>query len=98
MVIDLGAAKNVKGVRIHIRSSAEDGQLDFAVHGGNTINLTGPDTPSIPTNPIAYQTVFDLADLTAHYIPLNGNYRYLMIEGHNHNSWLAYTEIEVHGD
>jgi hypothetical protein len=98
VVIDLGAPKNVKGVRIHIRSSAEDGQLDFAVHGGNTINLTGPDTPSIPTNPIAYQTVLDQFDFTSHYIVVNGNYRYLMIEGNNHNSWLAYTEIEVYGN
>ena len=59
MVVDLGSVKNVTGVRLHMISSANGGAINFAVHGGNTLNLSGPDTPSIPTNPIAYSNVTD---------------------------------------
>ena len=98
VVVDLGSPKNVTGVRLHMRSSANGGPINFAVHGGNSINLSGPGTPSIPTNPIAYSNVDDQFDLVPYYIYLSGNYRYLMIEGNNYNSWLAYSEIEVYGN
>lgn len=98
VVVDLGSAKNISGVRLHMRSSANGGAINFAVHGGNTLNLSGPGTPSIPTNPIAYSNVTDQFDMVPYYIYLSGNYRYLMIEGNNFDSWLAYSEIEVYGN
>ena len=98
VVVDLGSAKNITGVRLHMRSSANGGAINFAVHGGNTINLSGPGTPSIPANPIAYSNVDEQFDLVPYYIYLSGSYRYLMIEGYNFNSWLAYSEIEVYGN
>ncbi len=98
VVVDLGSVKNITGVRLHMRSSANGGAINFAVHGGNAINLSGPDGPSIPTNPIAYSNVTNQFDMVPYYIYLSGNYRYLMIEGNNFDSWLAYSEIEVYGN
>ena len=80
------------------QSRANGGAINFAVHGGNAINLSGPDGPSIPTNPIAYSNVTNQFDMVPYYIYLSGNYRYLMIEGNNFDSWLAYSEIEVYGN
>lgn len=85
------------GIRLHMYSSATIGQIDFAVHGSNSINLSGSETPSIPANPIAYNTMHDQFDFVPYYIPLNGTYRYLMIEADNYVSWLGYSEIEVYG-
>ncbi len=98
IVIDLGSARNVKGLRVMMRSSANGGALNFAVHGGNAINITGPASAVIANNPIAYKNTNDQFDLVPYYIPLNGNYRYLMLEANNTASWLSYSEIEVYGN
>lgn len=98
IVLNLGSAKNIKGLRAMIRSSATGGQLNFAVHGGNTINITGPGSAIIPTNPIAYKNTTDQHDLVPYYIPLTGNYRYVMLEASNVTSWLSYSEVEIYGD
>lgn len=98
VVLDLGLAKNVKGIRVMMRSSAANGgQLNFAVHGGNSINILGPGRALIPVNPIAYLNTTDQFDLVPYYIPINGNYRYVMLEGNNSTSWLSYSEVEVYG-
>ena len=81
-----------------MRSSANGGALNFAVHGGNAINITGPASAVIANNPIAYKNTNDQFDLVPYYIPLNGNYRYLMLEANNTASWLSYSEIEVYGN
>lgn len=81
-----------------MRSSANGGALNFAVHGGNAINITGPASAVIANNPIAYKNTNDQFDLVPYYIPLNGNYRYLMLEANNTTSWLSYSEIEVYGN
>lgn len=94
VVIDLGSARSVTGIRMMIRSSADGGQINFAVHGGNVL---APGGNTIAANPIAYKNIFDQYDLIPYYIPLSGNHRYVMLEGHNLNSWLAYSEIEVYG-
>ena len=97
VVIDLGRTRDIRGLRVMIRSSADGGQLNFAVHGGNYINITGPNAATIPTNPIAYKNTTDQFDLVPYYIPLSGNYRYIMLEGNNTASWLSYSEVEIYG-
>jgi len=97
IVLDLGSARNIKGIRVMIRSSSDGGALNFAVHGGNTINITSPGRAVIPSNPIAYYNTTDQYDLVPYYIPLNGNYRYVMLEANNSTSWLSYSEVEVYG-
>lgn len=97
IVLDLGSAKNLSGVRVMIRSSASGGGLNFAVHGGNSINITAPNVATIPANPIAYKNTTNQYDLVPYYIPISGNYRYVMIEAFNAASWLSYSEVEVYG-
>ncbi|MBK0114475.1 MULTISPECIES: S8/S53 family peptidase [unclassified Delftia] len=97
VVLDLGSSRNLAGIRLMIRSSSDGGRIDFAVHGGNSLNTTGPGSPSVSPNPIAYKTIHDQYDLIPYYIPISGNYRYVMIEANNYSSWLAYSEIEVYG-
>jgi len=97
IVLDLGSQKNVKGIRVMIRSSSNGGVLNFAAHGGNTINITGPGKAVIPDNPIAWLNTTDQYDLVPYYIPLSGNWRYVMLQAHNIPSWLSYSEVEVYG-
>lgn len=97
IVVDLGSVRSVSGVRLHMRTSANNGQIDFAIHGGNSINLIGSHSAEIPSNPIAYRTFKDQTDFIPYYIPLSGNYRYIMIQGNNYSSNLAYSEVEVYG-
>lgn len=80
-----------------IRSSANGGNIDFAVHGGNSISITSPGVATMPANPIAYWNVTDQYDLVPYYIPLSGTYRYIMLEGNNYNSALSYSEVEIYG-
>jgi len=98
IVLDLGSAKNLKGVRVMIRSSAAGGALAFSVHGGNSITMTGPGMAIIPANYIAIKNTSDQYDLVPYYIPVNGNYRYVMIEASNAASWVSFSEVEVYGD
>jgi hypothetical protein len=98
IVLDLGSIKNLKGVRVMIRSSANGGQLNFAVHGGNSILIIGSGGAVIPNNPIAYKNTTDQFDLVPYYIPIGGNYRYVMLEASNATSWLSYSEVEVYGN
>jgi len=98
IVLDLGSIRELSGVRMMMRSSAQNGEpINFAVHGGNSISVTAPGVGQIPANPIAYWTFYDQYDLTPFYISLSGNYRYVMIEAENFGSWLAYSEVEVYG-
>ncbi len=94
VVLDLGYPRDLTGIRMMIRSSADGGQINFAVHGGNTL---APGGTTIAPNPIAYWNFFDQYDLIPYYIALSGKHRYVMLEGNNFNSWLAYSEIEVYG-
>ena len=97
VVLDLGSQRNITGVRVMIRSSADGGMLNFAVHGGNSLIDLGARRAEIPPNPIAYLNTTDQFDLTPYYIPVGGNYRYVMIEAANMASWLSYSEVEVYG-
>lgn len=97
VVLDLGTQHNITGVRVMIRSSADGGVLNFAVHGGNSLIDLGARRAEIPPNPIAYLNTTDQFDLTPYYIPVGGNYRYVMIEATNMASWLSYSEVEVYG-
>ena len=97
VVLDLGTRRNITGVRVMIRSSADGGMLNFAVHGGNSLINLGARRAEIPPNPIAYLNTTDQFDLTPYYIPVGGNYRYVMIEAANMASWLSYSEVEVYG-
>ncbi|MDR2174296.1 MAG: S8/S53 family peptidase [Burkholderiales bacterium] len=97
IVLDLGSVKNLKGVRVMIRSSAAGGLLAFTVHGGNSITMTGPGIAVTPSNVIATKNITDQYDLVPYYIPFDGNYRYVMIEANNTVSWLSYSEVEVYG-
>lgn len=94
VVLDLGSPRDLTGIRMMIRSSANGGQVNFAVHGGNSL---APGGTTIAPNPIAYWNFFDQYDLIPYYIALSGKHRYVMLEGNNFNSWLAYSEIEVYG-
>lgn len=96
-MLDLGTRRNITGVRVMIRSSADGGMLNFAVHGGNSLINLGARRAEIPPNPIAYLNTTDQFDLTPYYIPVGGNYRYVMIEAANMASWLSYSEVEVYG-
>ena len=97
IVLDLGSPRNIRGVRVMIRSSSDGGVLNFAVHGGNAISMLGNGRAEIPANPIAYKNTTDQFDLTPYYIPASGNYRYIMLEAANMASWLSYSEVEVYG-
>lgn len=97
IVLDLGAAKNLSGIRVMIRSSANGGQLNFAVHGSNSISISAPNIGTVPSNPIAYFNTNNQFDLTPYHIPISGLYRYVMLEASNAVSWLSYAEIEVYG-
>lgn len=97
IVLDLGSPRNIRGVRVMIRSSSDGGVLNFAVHGGNAISMLGDGRAEIPANPIAYKNTTDQFDLTPYYIPASGNYRYIMLEAANMASWLSYSEVEVYG-
>jgi len=98
IVLDLGSQKNITGIRVMIRSSSDGGGvLNFAAHGGNTINITGPGKAVIPDNPLAWLNNTDQHDLVPYYIPVSGNWRYVMLQAHNAASWLAYSEVEVYG-
>jgi len=97
IVLDLGYQRNITGIRVMIRSSSDGGVLNFAAHGGNTINITGPGKAVIPDNPIAWLNTTDQYDLVPYYIPLSGNWRYVMLQAHNVPSWLSYSEVEVYG-
>lgn len=94
VVLDLGYPRDLTGIRMMIRSSADGGQINFAVHGGNSL---APGGTTIAPNPIAYWNFFEQYDLIPYYIALSGKHRYVMLEGNNYNSSLAYSEIEVYG-
>lgn len=97
IVLDLGSPQNLKGVRLMIRSSAEGGVLNFAVHGANQITHTGPGQARIGRNVIGTKLTNDQFDLVPYYIPVSGRYRYISIDAANLNSWVAFSEIEVYG-
>lgn len=97
IVLDLGVIKNIKGIRVMIRSSANGGGLSFTVHGGNSIDIIAPGVATIPLNPITHKDTVDQFDLVPYYIPLDGRCRYLMLNGNNTSSWLSYSEVEVYG-
>lgn len=97
VVLDLGSPRNLKGVRLMIRSSAQGGVFNFAVHGSNQITHTGPGQARIGRNIIGTKLTNDQFDLVPYYIPVNGRYRYISIEAANLNSPVAFSEIEVYG-
>lgn len=97
IVLDLGTAKNLSGIRVMLRSSANGGQLNFAVHGGNSISVSEPNKAVIPSNPIGYLNTTNQFDLVPYYIPLSGTYRYVMLDANNTTSWLSYSEVEIYG-
>lgn len=97
VVLDLGSPQNLKGVRLMIRSSAQGGAFNFAVHGANQITHTGPGQAHIGRNVIGTKLTNDQFDLVPYYIPVSGHYRYIGIDAANLSSWVAFSEIEVYG-
>ena len=97
IVIDLGATKNVKMIRLTPRSSVSpyDTQpIHFSVAPTNSIiNTAG-------TGPFQNDQAVKHYDRTPHTINLANplTTRYLVVNGHNYGSWLAYSEVEVYGN
>jgi len=94
IVIDLGAYRNVKFIRLTPRSSV-------ALWDIYPINFSvAPSSDYAGSSVGAYQNYNtpkhgDRAPIT---IPLSDLYtRYIVVNGHNHGSWLAYSEVEVYG-
>ncbi|MDR2710199.1 MAG: S8 family serine peptidase [Burkholderiales bacterium] len=99
VVLDLGSKRQLSGVRVMLRSSASNlEQLDFAIHGADSISVLAPNVVAMLNNPIAYRSFFDQYDFVPYYIPLSGNYRYVMVEANNQGSWLAFSEVEIYGN
>lgn len=94
IVIDLGGFKNVKYIRVTPRSSvalSDVFQVDFSVTSAvdSYGNLPGAyQAYSVPKHGDRAPITIPVADISARYIILNG---------HNYGSWLAYSEIEVYG-
>lgn len=92
VVVDLGAVRTVKGVRLTLRSSGSNQPVGFQVFGGTTSMYTGF------THAVDFVEPYQ-EDLAPIYIPVpNRAARYLYIAGNNNASWLAYSEIEVYGN
>lgn len=92
VVFDLGAVRDLRGVRITLRTSdIYNNPVHFFVNGsinnssGNEYALSGSFTEP------------KQADLAPIYIPLSGNARYVLLWGNNPAAWLAYSEVEFYG-
>jgi len=90
VLLDLGQLRQVSGVRLMIRSSAQNEEnINFTVYGGAYIGSAN--------DLITSKTVSGQYDLVPYYIPLSGNYRSIRIDAVNFGSWVSYPEIEVYG-
>lgn len=94
IVIDLGSYRNVKFIRITPRSSVALSDV-YPVYFS-----VAPASNSTGTVSGAYQN-FNVAkhgDRAPITIPLEDiNSRYIILNGHNYGSWLAYAEVEAYG-
>lgn len=98
--VDLGQVRDVKGVRIVLETSSPgNNPVNFQVFGSSMALQNNPlnyyyFAPSVliknHTEPFQYERV-------PIFIPLNGNYRSLRIDGMNPTSWFAVVEVEVYG-
>lgn len=95
ITVDLGSIKTVTSVRMTMRSHLTPDNralrpVNFAVWGGSSAN-------AVNTN-LAYYNEPDHSDLGPVYIEFpSTSTRYVKIEGASHDSWLAFSEIEVYG-
>ena len=98
VVIDLGQNRNVRLIRVTPRSSVANDPASvfpiyFSIAPTNGPNSLSPTAAYHPGNTPKH---FDRTPIA---IPLQYpvNTRYLILNGHNYGSWLAYSEIEVYG-
>ncbi len=92
--IDLGSAKDVKYIRVTPVSSVAPG-TDVGINFAVAASTTWPTTSAPSYQHYNFARHLDRAPLT---IPIYGmNTRYIVLNGHNLGSWLAYSEIEVYG-
>lgn len=96
VIFDLGSRRKVTGIRLTMRSSAPPqtpNPIDFKIFTSDYVGMgymADWQLQAQHTEP--YQ-----ADLAPVYVPVNATGRYFMIDGINHGSWLAYSEIEFYG-
>ena len=98
VVIDLGSVRTVHKLRVTLRSSVViEGDGVYPVYF--SVAATGSGTSTTPTS--AYQNYntpkhYDRTPFTINLAtPITS--RYLILNGHNYGSWLAYSEIEAYG-
>lgn len=94
IVIDLGAYKNVKFVRVTPRSSVGLGDV-YPIYFS-----IAPSSDYAGSSVGTYQnySISKHGDRAPITIPLSDLYtRYIVVNGHNYGSWLAYSEVEVYG-
>ncbi|WP_238946380.1 S8 family serine peptidase [Vandammella animalimorsus] len=95
IIIDLGEEKGVKFIRVTPRSSVplqNNSPIYFSIAPTNSSN------GSHATGPIQTFSQHKHGDRAPITIPLNNMHtRYIILNGHNYGSWLAYSEVEVYG-
>ena len=102
IVLDLGSTKTVSVIRVTLRSSVVD-ENSKPDNNNPSVDFTVATTSS-PTNAVISGSYYNTTMLK-HYdrtpfsiiLPTPLTSRYLILNGHNHGSWLAYSEIEVYG-
>jgi len=102
LVIDLGQTRKVNVIRVTPRSSVID-QNSIPDNNDPSVDFTVAPTGSLTSTAIGgtyYKTKMPKHyDRTPFSIVLSSPFttQYLILNGYNHGSWLAYSEIEVYG-
>ncbi|WP_238944514.1 S8 family serine peptidase [Allofranklinella schreckenbergeri] len=100
LTLDLGSIKNVTGIRVVLETSSPGmNPVHFTIYGSSA-PMTGSSytyDEHKPTSFIKDHTASFQYERAPIYIPLNGNYRSIRIDGNNPTSWFAVVEIEVYG-
>lgn len=96
IVIDLGTSRNVKFIRLTIKSDATvqtpDRKIEFSATSSS--NSTGTATALYQAFAVSKHT--DGAPITL-ALTNDLNTRYIIVNAGNYGSWLAYSEVEVYG-
>lgn len=92
--------KNVKGIRIVLETSSPGlNPVHFSIYGSSSAmngNVFTYDWNK-PTALIKNHTAPFQYERAPIYIPLDGNYWSIRVDGNNPTSWFAVVEVEVYG-
>lgn len=100
LTVDVGRIRNIRGIRIVLETSSPGkNPVHFDIYGSREEMIGGVSAYHIykPTQFIKRHTETFQYERAPIFIPLNGNYRSIRIDGLNPTSWFAVVEVEVYG-